>query len=54
MAALTEPAVAVPGTAAAETVLSHLADALRDVQRGRAELAAQVEEILDATLLPRS
>jgi hypothetical protein len=48
MAALTEQTVAVPGTAAAETVLSRLADALRDVQRGRAELAAQVEGILDA------
>jgi transposase len=48
MVALDEQTVVVPGTAAAETVLPRLADALRDVLHRRAELAAQVEEILDA------
>jgi transposase len=48
MVALDEQTVVVPGTAAAETVLPRLADALRDVVHRRAELAAQVEEILDA------
>ena len=48
MAALDEQTVVVPGTAAAETVLPRLADALRDVLNRRTELAAQVEEILDA------
>jgi transposase len=48
MTALDEQTVVVPGTAAAETVLPRLADALREVLRGRDELAKQVEEILDA------
>ncbi|MDT5026102.1 MAG: hypothetical protein QOE61_2528, partial [Micromonosporaceae bacterium] len=47
MAALDEQTVVVPATAAAETVLPRLADALRDVLNRRTELAAQVEEILD-------
>ena len=48
MAALDEQTVIVPGTAAAETVLPGLADALSDVYGRRDELANQVEEILDA------
>jgi transposase len=48
LAALDEQTVVVPGTAAAETVLPGLANSLRDVLRRRAELANQVEEILDA------
>jgi hypothetical protein len=48
MAALDEQTVVVPGTAAAETVLPRLADGLRDVLTRRTEVAAQVEEILDA------
>jgi transposase len=48
MTALDEQTVVVPGTAAAETVLPRLADALREVLRSRDELAKQVAEILDA------
>jgi transposase len=48
MTALDEQTVVVPGTAAAETVLPRLADALREVLHSRDELAKQVAEILDA------
>jgi hypothetical protein len=48
MTALDEQSVVVPGTVAAETVLTKLADSLREALRQRDELAAQVEEILDA------
>jgi transposase len=47
-AALDEQTVVVPGTAAAETVLPRLADSLRDVLTRRADLATEVEKILDA------
>jgi transposase len=46
--ALSEQSVIVPGTAAAETILPRLADSLRDVLRHRDQIAAQVEEMLDA------
>lgn len=45
--ALGEQTVVVPGTAAAEAVLPRLAQSLRDVQIRRAELATEVEKILD-------
>src|SRR5690606_28458264 len=45
--ALGEQTVVVPGTAAAEAVLPRLAQSLRDVQDRRAELAKEVEKILD-------
>lgn len=45
--ALGEQTVVVPGTAAAEAVLPRLAQSLRDVQARRAELAKEVEKILD-------
>jgi hypothetical protein len=54
VAALYEQTVVVPGTAAAETVLPRLADSLRDVLTRRADLATEVEKILDAHLSPRS
>jgi transposase len=47
LAALDEQSVVVPGTAAAEAVLPRLAQSLRDVQTRRAELAKEVERILD-------
>ncbi|WP_027935924.1 IS110 family transposase [Amycolatopsis sp. ATCC 39116] len=48
MTALGEQTVTVPGTAAADTVLPRLADSLRAVLQQRAQLATEVEEILDA------
>ncbi len=48
LAALDEQTVVVPGTAAAESVLPRLAAALRDVHTRRAQLATEVEKILDA------
>jgi transposase len=47
LAALGEQTVVVPGTAAAEAVLPRLAKSLQDVQTRRAEVAAEVEKILD-------
>src|SRR5690606_30623715 len=47
LTALDEQSVVVPGTAAAEAVLPRLAQSLRDVQTRRAELAKEVERILD-------
>jgi transposase len=46
--ALSEQTVTVPGTVAAEKILPKLADSLREVLRQRDELAAEVEEMLDA------
>ncbi|MFT3887358.1 MAG: IS110 family transposase [Arachnia sp.] len=46
--ALGEQTVTVPGTAAAETVLPKLATTLATVLDQRAEIAAQVEQVLDA------
>ena len=54
LSALGEQTVTVPGTAAAETVLPELATTLATVLDQRAEIAAQVEQVLDAHLLPRS
>jgi transposase len=48
MTALAEQSVTVPGTAAAETVLPRLASSLRDTLDQRAELATQIEKVLDA------
>src|SRR5262249_58945851 len=48
LAALDERTVVVPGTAAAETILPRLADSLREVLRQRAQVADQVERMLDA------
>ena len=48
LAALSQQTVAVPGTAAAETVLPKLATTLATVLDQRAEIAAQVEQVLDA------
>jgi hypothetical protein len=48
MTALDEQTVTVPGTTAAETVLPQLAASLRDTLDQRAQLAAQVEQVLDA------
>jgi transposase len=53
LAALDEQTVVVPGTAAAETILPRLADTLREVLRQRAEVADQVERMLDAHPLAR-
>ena len=47
-AALDAQTVIVPGTAAASTVLPHLARSLRSVHDQRKQVAIQVEEILDA------
>jgi hypothetical protein len=52
LTALDEQTVTVPDTAAAETVLPRLADSLRQVPHQRDQVAAEVERILDATLLP--
>lgn len=46
--ALDEQTVTVPGTAAAEKILPKLADSLREVLQQRDEVAAGVEEMLDA------
>lgn len=46
--ALAEQSVVVAGTAAAEQVLPRLAASLRQVLEQRAELAAQVEKVVDA------
>ena len=46
--ALGEQTVTVPGTAAAETILPKLAATLATVLDQRAEIAAQVEQVLDA------
>jgi transposase len=46
--ALDAQTVIVPGTAAAATVLPRLAQSLRSVHAQRGQVAAQVEEILDA------
>jgi transposase len=46
--ALEAQTVVVPGTAAASTVLPHLARSLRSVHDQRKQVATQVEEILDA------
>jgi transposase len=47
-AALGEQTVTVPGTTAAETVLPKLADQLAGLLAQRAQIAATVEEMLDA------
>ncbi len=47
-AALAEQSVVVPGTAAAEQVLPRLARSLADTLDQRAQIAAQVEQVLDA------
>lgn len=46
--ALGEQTVTVPGTAAAETVLPKLAATLASILEQRAEIATQVEQVLDA------
>ena len=46
--ALDAQTVVVPGTTAAETILPRLADSLRDLLKQREQVAAQVEEMLDA------
>jgi transposase len=51
--ALGAQTVVVPGTAAAATVLPHLARSLRSVYEQRKQVAAQVEEILDALPLAK-
>ncbi|MBV9845895.1 MAG: IS110 family transposase [Kutzneria sp.] len=48
LAALDEQTVTVPGTAAADTVLPRLADSLKTILQQRKQVAAEVEEILDA------
>ena len=48
MTALDEQTVTVPGTTAADTVLPRLADSLKTVLQQRKQVAAEVEEILDA------
>jgi transposase len=48
LAALAEQTVTVPGAAAAETVVPRLAQSLRILLDQRAELARQVEQVLDA------
>lgn len=48
LTALAEQTVTVPGAAAAETVIPQLAIALRTVLDQRAEIARQVEQVLDA------
>ena len=52
-AALEAQTVVVPGTTAAATVLPRLAQSLRSVHEQRGQVAAQVEEILDALPLAR-
>jgi len=47
-AALAEQTVTVPGTAAAEKVLPHLARSLADVLDQRKTIASEVEKVLDA------
>ncbi|WP_425549023.1 transposase [Actinomadura meridiana] len=51
--ALDAQTVVVPGTTAAATVLPHLARSLRSLHDQRDQVAAQVEEILDAHPLAR-
>ncbi|GAA3295753.1 hypothetical protein GCM10020218_077430 [Dactylosporangium vinaceum] len=46
--ALAEQTVVVPGTAADETILPRLAGTLREVLRQRADVAGEVERMLDA------
>ncbi len=53
LSALDAQTVVVPGTSAAETVLPHLARSLASVHDQRKQVAAQVEEILDALPLAR-
>jgi transposase len=53
MTALDEQTVVVPGTSVAETILPRLADSLREVLHQRDQVAAQVEEMLDAHPLAR-
>src|SRR5689334_13260734 len=48
LAALDEQTVVVPGSQAAETILPRLATALREVLHQRAQLAGEVEGMLDA------
>jgi transposase len=48
LAALEEQTVVVPGTTAADTVLSRLADSLKTVLLQRKQVATEVEGILDA------
>ncbi|SER99563.1 Transposase IS116/IS110/IS902 family protein [Lentzea xinjiangensis] len=48
MAALAEQTVTVPGATAADSVLPRLADSLKTVLQQRKQVAAEVEEILDA------
>jgi len=47
-AALGEPTIVVPGTAAADTILPKLARSLAGTLDQRRQIAAQVEEVLDA------
>jgi hypothetical protein len=54
MVALDEQTVVVPGTAAAETVLPRLADALRDVYTGAPNWPRRWRRYSMHTLLPRS
>jgi transposase len=53
LSALDAQTVIVPGTAAAQTVLPRLARSLASVHDQRSQVAAQVEEILDARPLAR-
>lgn len=48
LAALDQQAVVVPGTSATDTMLPRLADSLKTVLQQRKQVAAEVEEILDA------
>jgi len=48
MTALAEQTVTVPGATAADSVLPRLADSLKTVLQQRKQVAAEVEEILDA------
>jgi hypothetical protein len=52
--ALGEQAMTVCGATAADTVLSGLADSLKTVLQQRKQVAAEVEEILDAHPLASS
>jgi hypothetical protein len=52
--AMEAQSVVVPGTTAAATVLPRLARSLRSVHEQRAEVAAQVEGILDGLPLPQA
>jgi transposase len=54
LAALDEQTVTVPGTNAADTVLPRLAESLKTIHAQRKQVASEVEEILDAPLLPGS